>query len=141
MKLRQAASSKVEGQRCPLCRTAHISYGVCLWCKRVVVASVDVQQPLILGLCQDCLSLAVERLTAADPPKPKAPKLLTTRQVATLLGVRPATVRAWIAAGRLQARVLPGDGRHGGRYRISLSSVESRLPGVGQKRTAGSGED
>lgn len=136
----QARSPTVEGQRCPLCRTV-VSYGPCRRCGRVVVArSVDPQQPLILGLCQDCLSLAVERLTAADPPKPKAPRLLTTSQAARLMNVKPATLRTWITSGRLQARILPGSGPHGRRYRVLSSALELRLSASDQGRTAGTGD-
>ncbi|MHB1006592.1 MAG: helix-turn-helix domain-containing protein [Chloroflexota bacterium] len=77
---------------------------------------------------------------AADPPKAKVPRLLTTSQAARLMGVKPATLRDWIKDGRLVARILPGAGPHGRRYRVLSSALELRLSASDKGRTAGTGE-
>ena len=61
-------------------------------------------------------------------------KWLTVAQVAELLGVKPATVRRWLAEGLLEGVRLPGT-RSG--WRISQSAVErflARMKQAGERR-------
>jgi excisionase family DNA binding protein len=52
-------------------------------------------------------------------------RLLTSAQVATLLGVQPATVCRWVELGKLPAFRLGG--AKGGRLRIRESALEALL--------------
>lgn len=56
------------------------------------------------------------------------------------MNVKPATLRQWIRDGRLTARILPGTGPHGCRYRVLSSALELRLSAGHQERTASTGE-
>lgn len=54
-----------------------------------------------------------------DPSDP----LYTTGAVARTFGVKPATVRRWIAAGKMKAVRMPGE-KGKGQFRVHLSEMK-----------------
>lgn len=71
---------------------------------------------------------ACYRQRSAEAPKPKRPRLITTKQAALILAVSDRTIRDWIAGGKLRALELGRDRNpRGRRYRMVYSDVESLL--------------
>ena len=51
-------------------------------------------------------------------------KMFTINEVAEMLKISTRTVRRWIKKGQLRATPMPGRGRSGTEYRISLGAIK-----------------